>query len=81
MFNVRPDALSPWLYVEPPQPDDRPGFRIAPDGSVIDAKRATPFGNDLRAGTEPSTGTDFEAGDSPGRGRPLRSGRPRHASA
>ena len=61
MFNVRPDALSPWLYVEPPQPDDRPGFRIAPDGSVIDAKRATPFGNDLRAGTEPSTGTDFEA--------------------
>ena len=64
MFNVRPDALSPWLYVEPPQPDDPPGFRIAPDGSVIDAKRATPFapfGNDLRAGTEPSTGTDFEA--------------------
>ena len=64
MFNVRPNPLSPWLYVEPPQPDDPPGFRVAPDGSVIDAKRAppfAPFGSDPHAGTEPSAGTDFEA--------------------
>src|SRR5690349_17045971 len=39
MFNVRPERLIPWLYVEPsPAVDDVPGFRIAPDGSVRDTQ-------------------------------------------
>ncbi len=36
MFNVRPDAFWPWLYVKPPS-DDPSGFRVAADGSVRDA--------------------------------------------
>ena len=36
MFNVRPDAFWPWLYVKPPS-DNPSGFRVAADGSVRDA--------------------------------------------
>ena len=42
MFNVRPERLIPWLYVEPPPPDDVPGFRMNADGSVRDTQRSTP---------------------------------------
>ncbi len=55
MFNVRPDGLSPWLYVEQPPDDEPPGFRVAPDGSVIDAKRST-----SSAPVAPTIDTDFE---------------------
>jgi soluble lytic murein transglycosylase-like protein len=62
MFNVRPDALSPWLYVEPPTADEVPGFRMPPDGPVRDAPRiASPgsFGFDPSASLSPSMGTGF----------------------
>lgn len=39
MFNVRPDAQSPWLHVEPRQADGVPGFRVNLDGSVGDTPR------------------------------------------
>lgn len=55
MFNVRPDALSPWLYVEQPPEDEPLGFRVAPDGSVMDAKRI-----EFSAPAAPPIGTDFE---------------------
>lgn len=38
MFNVRPDAFRPWLYVRPPADADPPGFRVAADGSVRNAQ-------------------------------------------
>ena len=34
LFNVRPERLIPWLYVDPPSPDDGPGFRMNADGSI-----------------------------------------------
>lgn len=55
MFNVRPDALSPWLYVEQPPESEPPGIRVAPDGSVMDAKKSA-----FSAPGGPPTGTDFE---------------------
>jgi soluble lytic murein transglycosylase-like protein len=63
MFNVRPDALSPWLYVEPPPADEVPGFRMNPDGSVRDTPRAAPpgsFGFDPSARPSPSMGLGFQ---------------------
>src|SRR5262249_6631817 len=37
MFNFRPDT--PWIRFRPePAGDDPPGFRIAPDGSVMDTR-------------------------------------------
>lgn len=45
MFNVRPERLIPWLYVEPPPADEVPGFRMNADGSVRDTQRSTPFGS------------------------------------
>jgi hypothetical protein len=63
MFNVRPDARSPWLCVEPPPADEVPGFRINPDGSVRGTRRAAPpgsFGFDPSAGPSPSMGTGFQ---------------------
>lgn len=36
MFNIRPDAFWPWLYVKPPS-GDPPGFRVAANGSTRDA--------------------------------------------
>lgn len=57
MFNVRPDALSPWLYVEPPPADEVPGFRMNSDGSVRDTPSAAPpwpFGFDPSAGSSSS---------------------------
>lgn len=47
MFNVRPDAMNPWLHVEPQPADEVPGFRMNPDGSVHDTQRRAasgPFG-------------------------------------
>lgn len=43
MFNVRPDALSPWLHVEPPPANDPPGFRVAPDGAMPDSQSGLAF--------------------------------------
>lgn len=40
MFNVRPAAPSPWLHVEPPPPNEPPGFRLAADGSIREAPGA-----------------------------------------
>lgn len=34
LFNVRPERLIPWLYVEPPSADEVPGFRMNADGST-----------------------------------------------
>lgn len=62
MFNVRPEALSPWLYVEPPTPDEVPGFRMNPDGSVRDTPRAAPpgsFGSNPGASPSPPMATGF----------------------
>jgi hypothetical protein len=47
MFNVRPDAQSPWLFVEPPPANEVPGFRMKPDGSVRDTPPAAPSGASL----------------------------------
>jgi len=44
MFNVRPERLIPWLYVEPPSADEVPGFRMNADGSVRDTQLSTPSG-------------------------------------
>lgn len=62
MFNVRPSAFSPWLHVEPPPPDEPPGFRVAPDGSVSETQGAAfaPFGYDPRDGAAPPAGTSFD---------------------
>ena len=43
MFNVRPERLIPWLYVEPQPADEVPGFRMNADGSLRDAQRSTPL--------------------------------------
>lgn len=62
MFNVRSNAPSPWLYVEPPAAAEVPGFRMNPDGSVRDTPRAAPpgpFGFDPSASPSPSMGTGF----------------------
>ena len=45
MFNVRPEALIPWLHVEPPLADEVPGFRMNPDGSVRDTQRDAASGS------------------------------------
>lgn len=34
LFDVRPERLIPWLYVEPPSVDEVPGFRMNADGST-----------------------------------------------
>lgn len=63
MFNVRPNALSPWLYVEPPPADEVPGFRMNPDGSVRDTPSAPPprpFGFGSSASSSPSMGFGFQ---------------------
>ena len=62
MFNVRPSAFSPWLHVEPPPPDEPPGFHVAPDGSVSETQGTAfaPFGYDPRDGAAPPAGTSFE---------------------
>ncbi|GEP56683.1 hypothetical protein [Reyranella soli] len=54
MFNVRPEAMIPWLHVEPPPADELPGFRMNPDGSVRGAQRggtAGSFGFGMPLGT------------------------------
>jgi hypothetical protein len=59
MFDVRPNAPSPWLYVEPPPADEPPGFRVAPDGQ----SGSPPFSSasfNSSVGTAPSTSTSFE---------------------
>lgn len=63
MFSVRPDALSPWLHVEPPPANDPPGFRVAPDGAMHDSQSDlafTPFRNDPRVNAAALGTTDFE---------------------
>jgi hypothetical protein len=62
MFNVRPDAFSPWLHVEPPLPNEPPGFRVAADGSVRETQGTgfAPFGYDPRDDAAPPAGADFE---------------------
>jgi len=53
MFNVRPDAQSPWIHVEPPPADEVPGFRVNPDGSI----RSTP--PTVSSGADPTALSDF----------------------
>lgn len=63
MFNVRPDALSPWLYVNQIPIDNSAGFRAASDGSVDDQQDSTafiPFGFNPRAASAPAPGAGFE---------------------
>jgi hypothetical protein len=62
MFNVRRNAFSPWLHVEPPPPDEPPGFRVAADGSVRDTQGTgfAPFEYDPRDGAASPAGTSFE---------------------
>lgn len=59
MFNVRPEALAPWLHVEPLPADEVPGFRMNPDGSVRDTQRGAASGSlgfDPSASPSPLTG-------------------------
>ena len=59
MFNVRPNAISPWFHVEPPPVDEPPGFRAAPNGQSS-ASPFLSFGFNPGTGSAPSAGTDFE---------------------
>lgn len=63
MFNVRPNAFRPWLYVKPPS-DNPPGFRVAADGSSRDAGA-----NDSVSGAAPANILD--GGYRPGSGNPF----------
>lgn len=63
MFNVRPNAFRPWLYVKPPS-DDPPGFRVAADGSSRDAGA-----NDSVSGA--ASANILDGGYRPGSGNPF----------
>jgi len=63
MFNVRLEALFPWLNVEPPPADEVPGFRINPDGSVRDTQQAAPSSSlafDPSINPSPPVGSGFQ---------------------